>query len=56
METKTFVWIGMFLGSSIGGFISGLWGSGFLSLASIFWSGIGAIVGIWLGFRFSKMF
>lgn len=53
MDTKL-VWLGMFVGSTIGGFVPELWGDSAFSLAAVFTSGIGAILGIWLGFRISR--
>jgi hypothetical protein len=54
MNTKTMVWIGMFVGSTIGGFIPELWGAGLISVSSIFFSGVGAVAGIWIGFKLSQ--
>lgn len=48
MPAKTFVYIGAFVGSIIGGFIPTLWGAGFLSFSSIIFSGIGGIIGIFV--------
>ena len=50
---KQMVWMGMFIGSSIGGFIPSLWGAGIFSMSSIFFGGIGAIAGIWAGYKLS---
>lgn len=51
---KTLVWGGMFIGSAIGSYIPALWGDGFLSIASILFSGAGAILGIWAGYQLSQ--
>lgn len=51
MSTKTWVLLGAFIGSSIGAYIPALWGAGLLSYASVFCSGIGGIVGVWLGLK-----
>jgi len=51
MSTKTYVWIGLFVGSGIGGYVPSLWGVGFLSYSSALTSAIGAILGIWIGFK-----
>ena len=53
MDTKL-VWLGMFVGSTLGGFVPELWGDGAFSLAAVFTSGVGAILGIWLGWRISR--
>ncbi len=53
MDTKM-VWLGMFVGSTIGGFVPELWGDSAFSLAAVFTSGAGAILGVWLGWRISR--
>jgi predicted MFS family arabinose efflux permease len=45
------IWIGILIGSSIGGFIPELWGAGLISYSSIFLSGMGAVVGLLIGFK-----
>jgi hypothetical protein len=54
MNTKPLVWIGLTLGSSIGSFIPSLWGATFLDFSSIFFSAVGSIVGIYIGFKLSE--
>jgi hypothetical protein len=49
------MWIGTLVGSSIGGFIPTLWGASFLDFSSILLSGIGAFIGLWLGFKISQL-
>ncbi len=51
---KFIIGIGMFVGSTIGSYIPALWGGSVLSFTSIFFSVIGGLVGIWLGYRVSK--
>lgn len=53
MSTKAFVWIFLTIGSIIGGYIPTFFGSSALSMASLFWSSIGALIGIWLGIKIS---
>ena len=55
MSTKTWIWIGVFIGSTAGSYVPNLWGADFLSMSSIFGSTIGGIVGIWLGFKIGQM-
>ena len=55
MNQKALITIGLLVGSTIGGFIPNLWGVGMFSLSSIFFSAIGAILGIYLGFKISQM-
>jgi predicted MFS family arabinose efflux permease len=43
------MWIGIFIGSTIGGFIPELWGGDMLSYSGVLFSGGGALVGLWLG-------
>ena len=53
MNSKSAIWIGMFIGSSLGGFIPTLWGASFLSLSSVILTAIGGMAGIYLGFKMS---
>jgi len=46
--------IGMFLGSSIGGYIPILFGARMLSFSSILFSAIGGIIGIYIAYKFSE--
>ena len=49
MSTKSAVWIGLFIGSTIGSAVPLLWnGSVF---AYMLWSSLGAVAGIWIGFK-----
>lgn len=54
MDSKTTIWIGMFVGSTVGGFIPTLWGAGILSFSSVIWGTIGGFVGIWGGFKLTQ--
>ena len=54
MGSKTLIWIGLFVGSTIGGFIPSLWGAGFFSLWSMLFSTLGALAGIWAGYQLSR--
>ena len=54
MSTKSIIWIGMFIGSTIGSFIPSLWGDNFLSLSSMLLTALGGLVGIWLGYKMSR--
>lgn len=56
MNSKTLIWIGMAVGSTVGGMIPNLWGAGFLSFSAILLSAIGALIGIFAGFRISQNF
>jgi len=43
------IWLGILVGSTIGGFVPELWGAGLLSYSSVALSTVGAFVGLWLG-------
>lgn len=55
-NSRPLVWIGLFVGSTIGSMIPSIWGAGFLSFSSILLSGVGAIVGIYVGYKISQNF
>lgn len=54
MERKQLVWLGIFVGSTIGGFVPALWGASMFSMSGIIFSGIGAFVGIYLGWKLGE--
>lgn len=54
MSSKSVIWIGMTIGSFIGGIIPNLWGASMFSMSSVFLTALGGIAGIWLGFRLSN--
>jgi hypothetical protein len=47
------IWLGLFVGSTIGGFLPSLWGDSLFSLSSVILTAVGGLVGIWLGFKLS---
>ncbi len=47
------IWFWMFIGSTAGGFLPDLWGGSFLSFQSVVLSALGALLGIWIGYRAS---
>lgn len=51
MRSNSSVWIGIFIGSTIGALIPKLWGGDLLSYSSVLLSGVGGLVGLWVGFR-----
>jgi hypothetical protein len=55
MSRKTLIWIGLFVGSSVGGIVPLLWGSSAFSFSSVILSAAGGIGGILLGYKISKM-
>ena len=54
MSSKSLIYIGMIVGSAIGGYIPLLWGDDYLSMMSVVLTAIGGIVGIWLGYKLSS--
>lgn len=54
MERKRLIYIGLFVGSTIGGFIPSLWDSSLFSMSGVFGSAIGGLVGIYLGFKMGE--
>ncbi len=55
MNSKSLVWIGMVVGSVVGGFVPKLWGAGMFSMGSIATSAAGGLAGIWAGYKLSRM-
>jgi len=51
---KRIIWLGMLVGSTIGGFIPMLWGAGAFSFSSIFLGAAGGIAGIYIAFKFMQ--
>jgi hypothetical protein len=56
MNQKTLIWIGMFVGSAIGGWIPSIWGAGMLSMSSVLLTAVGGAIGIWGGFKISQYY
>lgn len=54
MESKRLIYLGMFVGGMIGGFIPSLFGASGFSFASILGNAIGAGVGIWVMFKLTR--
>ncbi len=55
MNSKSLIWIGVAVGSTIGAYIPALWGAGVLSFSSIILSMFGGLAGIWAGFKLGQM-
>ena len=51
---KSLIWLGLFIGSGIGGAIPSLWGADMLSLSSILFSTLGGLIGILAGYKLSN--
>ena len=54
MDSKKLVWIEAAVGSSVGGYLPVLWGGDLFSFSGIILSGLGAMVGIYIGFKLSR--
>jgi len=52
MSSKTLIWGGMFIGSTIGSLVPYLWGGDVM--ASTVWGAVGGVAGIWGGFQLAK--
>ncbi len=53
MSLKSLIWLGMLIGSTLGGLVPSLFGAGILSYWGVLTSGIGAIAGIYLAIKIS---
>jgi len=54
MNAKGLVWMGLFVGSAIGGLIPLIWGASLLSFYSSIFGAIGGLLGIWIGYRLTQ--
>ena len=52
--TKKLIFLFLFLGSIIGGYIPLLWGDSAFSLASVFLSTVGGFFGIYIGYTLGQ--
>lgn len=48
---KSAVWVGVFVGSSIGSAVPMLWGGSLFSMSSMLFSALGAFAGIWAVYK-----
>lgn len=51
MESKQLIWVGMAVGSFVGGLLPMFWGAGEFTFSSIIFSAIGGFLGIWIAFK-----
>ncbi len=54
MGTKQAIWIGLAIGSTIGGLIPNLWNASLFSFSSLFLSTIGGMLGIYVAFKLTR--
>jgi len=52
VPSKTIYYIAAIIGSVVGGFVPAIWGAGFLSVSSLIFSTLGALLGIYLVYKF----
>ena len=48
------IWIGLFVGSTIGSFLPLIWGASELSMSGVLFGAVGGILGIWAGLKLSQ--
>ena len=49
MRSRSFIWLAILVGSTVGGLIPELWGAEAFSYSSVLLGGLGAFVGLWIG-------
>lgn len=54
MSQKSLIYLLMFVGSSVGGYIPTLFGVNFLSAIPLITSAVGGIIGVYIGYRLSQ--
>ena len=54
MIDKRVIWIGVVVGSTLGGLLPSLWHASMFSLSGLVCSTIGGLVGIWVGWRIGR--
>jgi hypothetical protein len=54
VSSKKLIWLGFFVGSTVGGMLPSMWGDDLLSLSGFVLSFVGGVVGIWAGYRLAK--
>ena len=54
MYSRRTIFILMTVGGFVGGYVPSLWGAPGFSFASVIGNAIGAIIGIWIGFKLTR--
>ena len=54
MSPKKLIWFGAVVGSTIGGMVPQLWHAGMFSMWGMVLSTVGAVAGIWVGWRMTQ--
>jgi hypothetical protein len=52
MSSKTLIWGGMFVGSSLGSLVPYFWDGSFIAFS--LWGALGGFAGIYVGFKLAK--
>lgn len=50
------IWVGVLVGSSLGGYLPSLFGSGLFSLWGVLGSTLGGFLGVWAGVKLSERY
>jgi hypothetical protein len=51
MTSKKITWLFATIGLSVGSYLPILWGGSFLSYSSVLLTGVGGLVGVWIGIQ-----
>ncbi|MBI4127868.1 MAG: hypothetical protein HY459_02225 [Parcubacteria group bacterium] len=51
MSSKAIIWIGVIVGSYLGGFLPTLWGTTAFSFATLIGNAIGGLLGLWVAYK-----
>jgi uncharacterized membrane protein YeaQ/YmgE (transglycosylase-associated protein family) len=54
MQSKRMIWLLAIIGGWLGGYVPTIWGAGYFSFASILFSALGSILGIWVAFAMTR--
>jgi hypothetical protein len=52
--TKKFIWLGFFVGSTIGNMLPTIWGGSVMSISGFVLAILGGIGGMWVGYRWGQ--
>ena len=55
MRSKPLIMLCMAVGSTLGSWLPSLWGAGWLSFSSVLLGGVGGVLGIWAGYKISRL-
>ena len=55
MNSRFVIMAALTVGSVVGSYLPTLWGAGLFSMWSVLLGGIGGLVGIWVGYKLSRL-